>query len=366
MLDLVGQYLGRYHVRRALGEGGMAAVYEAYDTRLERSIAIKVIRPEKTSAPDFLARFEREAKALAQLSHPNIVKVLDSGEQNGMPYLVMEYIPGGTLKQRLAGAMPAPQAARWLAPVARALEYAHAHGIVHRDVKPANILIGEGDHPLLSDFGIARLLEASEGEALTAPGAGIGTPEYMAPEQGTGGKVDGRADVYALGVVFYELVTGRRPYQADTPLAVIYKHAHDPLPAPRQFAPGLPEAAERVLIKALAKRPEDRYPSMGDFAAALESLAAGQFARAEAATLDLAGAAPAPRPKSRRAVSVVLLAVVGLVVLCCLGMYLMYILNLCPPNGPWPLPPWCGVKIPADYNRLICPPPGNWPLPPWC
>jgi eukaryotic-like serine/threonine-protein kinase len=279
MDNLVGRDIDRYHILEPLGEGGMARVYKAYDTRLERLVALKVIRREAFSPEalgQVLARFEREAKALARLSHPNIVKVHDYGEFEGAPYLVMEFIPGGTLKKKSDERMPWREAARLLLPVTRALAYAHAQGIIHRDIKPANILVTESGEPMLSDFGIAKILEAMGGGTLTGTGVGIGTPEYMAPEQGMGAEVDGRADEYALGVVFFELVTGRRPYEADTPMAVILKHITDPLPSPKLFAPELPDELELILDKALAKQPENRYPQMSDFAAALEKLIEGQ------------------------------------------------------------------------------------------
>jgi len=270
-----GSSIGRYHIQEQLGEGGMATVYKAFDTRLERDVAIKVIR---TGAfpPDvldrILKRFDREAKSLARLNHPNIVGIIDYGEQDDTPYLVMPFYPAGTLKQSLGKPMPPVEAARLLAPVARALAYAHQQGILHRDVKPSNILITGSGEPVLTDFGIAKLLENDSGATLTGTGVGVGTPEYMAPEQGMGREIDGRADVYALGVVLYELITGRKPYTADTPMAVIFKHLTDPLPRPRETVPNLPNQVEEVIFKALAKKPEDRYQSMGDFSIALAAL----------------------------------------------------------------------------------------------
>jgi serine/threonine-protein kinase len=288
MTNLIGHSLGRHHLLERLGEGGMATVYKAYDTRLEREVAVKVIRREAFPPQHLeriLKRFEREAKVLASLTHPNIVKVLDSGEQDGTPYLVMEYIPSGTLKDRLSQhpgqPIPWKEAARLLAPVARALEHAHQHQakIVHRDVKPSNILLTLNSTPMLSDFGIAKVLEGEETLELTGTGAGIGTPEYMAPEQATSKAVDHRADIYALGTVFYEIVTGRKPYQADTPMAVMIKKATEPLPRPTKLVPNLPDAVERILFKALAKNPADRYDDMGGFAEALEKLAEGRLPR---------------------------------------------------------------------------------------
>jgi tRNA A-37 threonylcarbamoyl transferase component Bud32 len=274
MSNLTGQTIGRYHILEQLGEGGMATVYKAYDTRLERDVAIKVIRRDAfppNQLDHILKRFEREAKALARLAHPNIVGVIDYGEHEGAPYLVMVYLRGGTLKQRLGKPVAWQEAAQMLTPIAEALEYAHENHIVHRDIKPANILLTEKGQPMLTDFGIAKLLEGSETQTLTGTGAAIGTPEYMAPEQWTGQAV-AQSDIYSLGVVLYELVTGRKPYIADTPAAVFLKQVSDPLPRPKFFMPGLPDAVEHVLLKALAKKPEDRYQSIGEFATALKQL----------------------------------------------------------------------------------------------
>ena len=276
MPNLTGQSIGRYHILEQLGAGGMALVYKAYDTRLERNVAVKVLRTEQFSPvllEQVLQRFEREAKSLAKLSHPNIVNILDYGEHEEMPYLVMEFLPGGTLKQKLGRAIPWQESINTLLPVARGLSYAHQHGIIHRDVKPSNIMLQETKAAVLTDFGIAKLLEGVEGQTLTGSGVGIGTPEYMAPEQGVGAHtIDARADIYSLGIVLYEMVTGRKPYTADTPMAVVLKQMTDPLPRPTEFTPDLPEGVEHILLKALAKQPEDRYQSMDELVNALEAL----------------------------------------------------------------------------------------------
>ena len=286
MAQLVGRSIGRYHIVEQLGEGGMAQVYKAFDNRLERYVAVKVILPSQEQSEMFLKRFEREAKSLAQFTHSNIVRVLDYGDQDGMPYLIMEYIAGGTLKQRMGKPMPYHEAARLLVPIAQALHAAHQRGIFHRDVKPANILLNEDGQPLLSDFGIAKVLETNEQNqaTLTGAGVGIGTPEYMSPEQGLGQAVDQRTDVYSLGVVFYELVTGRRPFRADTPMAVVFKQISEPLPRPTVYTPELPLAVEEAIFKAMAKNPDDRYQDMGAFAAALERLTAANLPPAKQAS----------------------------------------------------------------------------------
>lgn len=254
----------------------MATVYKAYDTRGEREVAVKIIRSDmfgSTVLERIYKRFEREARSLAKLAHPNIVKVIEFGEHEDSPFLVMEYIPGGTLKQKLGKPISWPVAFELLIPVANALNYAHKNKIIHRDVKPSNILIDVNNKPKLTDFGIAKILESDEGSTLaTTTGVGIGTPEYMAPEQGMGRPVDSRADIYSLGIVLYEMLTGRKPFRADTPLAVVIKHLNDPLPRPSQFNRDIPESVEKLLFKSLAKKTEDRYQSMAQFEDAMGRL----------------------------------------------------------------------------------------------
>ena len=277
MTNLIGKSLGRYHILEQLGEGGMAVVYKAFDTRLETEVAVKIIRTENIlpkALPRTLKRFEREAKALAKLTHPNIVKVSDYGDFEGMPYLVMPYLPGGTLKAKMGKPMDWQEAVPLLLPIANALEYAHEEKLIHRDVKPANILLTDKKQPMLSDFGVAKIFDLEETVDLTGTGMGIGTPEYMAPEQWTG-KTTAQSDIYALGIVLYEALTGRKPYSADTPAALLLKQANDPLPRPKQFISNLPSSVEKTLLKALAKDPKDRYQNMGEMATALEKLAAG-------------------------------------------------------------------------------------------
>ena len=306
MADLSGHDIGRYHMIERLGQGGMATVYKAFDTRLERDVAIKLIRldafaPSVVNA--MLGRFEREAKSLAKMMHPNIVPIYDYGEHEGSPYLSMAYIPGGTLKSLTGSTMPYVQACRLLAPVAQALSYAHSLNVIHRDVKPANILITATGQPMLLDFGVAKMLEGQQGDTLTGTGVGVGTPEYMAPEQWEN-QISVQTDIYALGVVFYELVTGRKPYTADTPAAILRKQLIEPLPRPAQFVPDLPETVEKVIYKALAKNPAERYASMGDFAAALDKLAR-DVDRFQTPTLIMADASTeigAPRARVRPAV----------------------------------------------------------------
>jgi serine/threonine protein kinase len=264
MDGMIGRSLGKYQIIEPLGEGGMATVYKAFDPSLERYVAIKIIRAVNQIDSDFLIRFQREARALAKLDHPYILKVLDYGEENGVPYLVMPYVSHGTLKQYTRTRLPYDKAIEIIIPIAEALSYAHKRKIIHRDIKPANILFGESGEPILSDFGIAKMLDAGEQTQLTGTGFGIGTPAYMAPEQWNGA-ADDRTDIYALGIVLYELITGRCPFQADTPAAILIKQVQDPLPRPRIFISELPESVEALLFKALAKDPTLRFQSMQEF-----------------------------------------------------------------------------------------------------
>jgi len=296
MIDLSGQSLGRYHILERLGEGGMAIVYKGYDTRLETDVAVKVIRTEKLTEENkenTLKRFEREAKSLARLTHANIVKVTDYGEYEEKPYLVMEFLPSGTLKDKMGKPIPWQDGVRSLIPIARALEYAHKQGMIHRDVKPSNILVTQSGDPMLTDFGIAKIMDEHVTLDLTGTNAMVGTPEYMAPEQVVSKNVDYRVDIYALGVVLYEMVTGRRPFTADTPMAVLFKQASEPLPRPKSYVPNLPDIVEKILVKALAKNPDDRYQSMTEFVAALEGLATDKMRYRVAPEIEKAPLTPA-------------------------------------------------------------------------
>ena len=241
MQNLTGKSIGKYRIIEPQGKGGMATVFKGFDTQLERDVAIKLISLDQFGpavVEKMRLRFDREAKTLAKLTHPNIVQIIDYGEYEGIPYLVMPFLHGGTLKQCLGKPMPLVDAAGLLSPIADALAYAHQKGIVHRDVKPANIMFTEGGQPMLTDFGIARLMTNEEGGVtLTATGMGIGTPEYMSPEQGLGHEVDGRTDIYSLGTVLYELITGQKPYTANTPMELVLKQSTIPLKKPSFGSP---------------------------------------------------------------------------------------------------------------------------------
>jgi len=270
MEDLTGRQFGGYQIVAPLGEGGMAAVYKAYQPAVDRYVAIKVLPRQYAADADFTARFQREARLLAKLQHPHILPVFDYGQTEGYTWLVMPFVPSGTLTDLLTGQpLPLPRIRQIISQIGEALSYAHTHGLIHRDVKPSNVLLDESGNCLLSDFGLARMTEGSL--KLTMTGAVLGTPAYMSPEQGMGRPLDGRSDVYALGVILYEAVTGRVPYKAETPVAVIFKHISDPLPPARELNPAIPEPVERVLLKALAKRPEDRFQTAAEMVAVLQA-----------------------------------------------------------------------------------------------
>jgi serine/threonine protein kinase len=254
-----------------IGRGGMAVVYQAYQTRLERLVAIKVLRPDLVANEEVLARFRREARAVAALRHPNILTIYDYGEERGMAYIVMEYVTGVTLKERLDGKpWEWLQAVSLLIPLGQALAYAHTQGIIHRDFKPANILLPRDDWPLLSDFGLVKLLEG--GQTITQPGVGLGTPLYTAPEQMLGEEVDHRADIYSLGMVLYEMVTGRLPFKGDTPVKLMVERLNQPPVPPRQVNPSVTPQLEELLLKTLAPAPADRFDRTDELVAALEEL----------------------------------------------------------------------------------------------
>ncbi len=271
MNDLLNTQLGPYRLTEVSGRGGMATVYKAYQPSLDRYVAIKVL--PRVQDPLFAARFKREARALAQIQHPNILPIHDYGEQDDLLYLVLQYIENGvTLGDMLGKPIEPARALRLVGRVLDALDYAHARGVIHRDIKPSNILMSSPTWPLLADFGIAKLL--TDTQHLTISGQLIGTVAYMAPEQAISTTIDARADLYATGVVLYEMLTGQVPFEADTPLAMLMKHAYEPPPSPRSLNPGLPIALEATVLHALAKDPAARYQSASEMAAALEHAAA--------------------------------------------------------------------------------------------
>jgi serine/threonine-protein kinase len=301
--DWTGQTVsdGRYRVKAKLGEGGMGIVYRARDGRLGADVVIKVPRRSTLEDAEFAGRFAREIRSLVRLSHPCIVKVTDAGQYQGLPFAVMQYLPGGSLENRCRGAAERgvpidPRGVTgWLPGIASALDYIHSRGYIHRDVKAGNILFDDQGHAFLSDFGVIKALAASEAarpKTLTGAGLLLGTPDYMAPELIMARPVDGRVDQYALAVTVYEAICGRRPFVAATITAVLMLHTTAPPPPPTDHAPGLPGALSAAVLRGLSKDPADRFPSCAAFA---EAVAAGLAADPRiTATVPPSSAAAAP------------------------------------------------------------------------
>ncbi|MBX5457933.1 MAG: protein kinase [Thermogemmatispora sp.] len=265
---LVGRSLGQFRIVEPLGAGGMAAVFKAYQPSLDRYVAVKVLPARYAHDPVFVKRFEQEARSVAKLVNPHIVQIHDFGEQDKITYIVMEYVDGGTLRDRLKSrSLSLVEAVDFLLQAAEGLRCAHSHNIVHRDVKPSNMLLRRDGHLLLSDFGIAKILEGTT--HLTRAGVGIGTPQYMSPEQSTGQAVDQRSDIYSLGIVFFECLTGRVPFTAENPVSVTLKHLQEPLPVEPLRQAGVPAVIEQVVVKMTAKAPADRYQSIEEMGEAL-------------------------------------------------------------------------------------------------
>jgi serine/threonine protein kinase len=264
MKGIEGLTLGRYELRRRIAQGGMAEVYVAYDRRVRRQVAIKVLYGRDES---FIRRFEREALAVGALSHDHILPLYDFGEQSPWYYLVMPYVEGGTLRDYLhkRKRLTLEEAASFLDQIASALQYAHDHGVLHRDVKPSNILLRPDGYAYLADFGLAKAIMGAE--SLTGDGTIVGTPEYMAPEQ-SNGISDYRSDIYSLGVVLFQMLTGRVPFTAESPVAIFLRHLQTPPPSPREFNSEIPAAVEAVVLKALAKDPNERYQEAQELAIA--------------------------------------------------------------------------------------------------
>ena len=269
-------FADRYEIVREIAHGGMADVYLARDSKLNRPVALKVLSPELSRDPMFVERFRREAQSAAGLNQPNIVGIFDWGQEHGTSFIVMEYIDGRTLRDmiRADGVLAPAQIADIGADIAAALAFAHKHGVVHRDVKPGNVLITTAGQVKVTDFGIARAGGSTDG--LTRTGAVMGTATYFSPEQAQGLPVDGRSDVYSLGVVLYEMATGAAPFGGDSPVTVAYKHVREEVVPPSQVVPTLPAELERVILTCLAKEPNDRYQSADDLRADLMRFRRGQ------------------------------------------------------------------------------------------
>jgi serine/threonine-protein kinase len=302
MSTLLGTTLsGRYRLEARIGSGGMSTVYRALDETLQRQVAIKLLNREVSSDSDELERFRREARAVAQLSHPHIVGVIDAGEDDGRPYIVFEFVDGETLKERIRrlGRLPVPEAVAYAIEIARALGTAHARHIIHRDVKPQNVLIDEEGSAKVTDFGIARTLEE---EGLTADGRVIGTTDYVSPEQALGHPVTGQSDLYSLGIVLYEMLTGEVPFQGDTQVAVAMKHVREPLPDVQRARPEISAALAAVVDRATCKRPADRYGDDAELIADLEDVLAIETARSGNATGEVTTVLRTLPSESRRVV----------------------------------------------------------------
>jgi hypothetical protein len=313
---------GRFRLEEEIGSGGMSRVYRAFDEKLERWVAIKVLHAAVSSDPDQLERFRREARMVARLSHPHITHVIDAGEDEGIPYIVLEYVEGETLKERIRrlGCLPIPESVAYAIEIGRALSAAHALGIVHRDVKPQNVLIDLEGRAKVTDFGIARSLEV---EGLTAPGRVLGTTDYVSPEQALGHRVTEASDLYSLGICLYEMLTGDVPFRADTQVAVAMQHVKEPLPDVLHRRPEVSASLAAVLERSTAKDPRARPASAADLVHELEQVLAIEVARAgetsgEATTVlrglpgDTADFVPLRLRNPRRLVAV--LALVGVVV----------------------------------------------------
>ncbi|HET9905832.1 MAG TPA: protein kinase [Anaerolineales bacterium] len=291
-----GQMLGSYRIINQIGQGGMATVYKAYQPSMDRHVAIKVLPSRLAESKEFVTRFQQEARIIAKLEHPHILPVFDYGESDGVAYFVMRYLEAGTLKERMVARRPLPldEIDRIFTQLTDALSYAHGHGVVHRDLKPANALVDAQGNLFLTDFGIAKLLESAS-PRLTQTDAIMGTPAYISPEQAQARTVDRRSDIYSLGVILYEMVTGQVPFEAETPLAIILKHVSDPLPPPSLIKKDISQTLEQVILKALAKDPDDRFATAAEFLAAWKRALNEEHEKATTYRTPQPIPAPAPR-----------------------------------------------------------------------
>lgn len=373
-------HIGRYQIQEPLGKGGMATVYRAYDAQFKREVAIKVLPREFLHDDVFHARFEREAQAVAALEHPAIVPVYDVGEDVGQPYLVMRYMAGGTLAERIKqGALDLGQAAAILSRIAPALDEAHDRGFIHRDIKPSNILFDRRDHAYLSDFGIVKIAETA-GD-LTGSGSFVGTPAYLAPEIIEASGLTPLLDIYALGVTLFEMLAGVLPYDAPTPMGVLLAHAQKPIPDLVERRPTLPPAIQAVIERAMAKDPAHRYPSAGQLAADVEALAGLPASDTPPASLTPPSsdsyqptqelAAPARVSAARPARRWVWLGLVALVVIAgVVGIAWFRNRSVTPAAAPTPSPvalaatePASPTPTPPTPDPTATPPPADTPTP---
>lgn len=270
---LPGYQFGQYRIVDVVGQGGMATVYKAYQPSVDRYVAIKMLSPDLTQNENFVKRFASEAKAVAALEHPHILPLFDFGELNGTYYIVMRLIESGTLTDLIfkEASIPHDQIVKFITDIAAALDYAHSRGVVHRDIKSSNILVDPLHEVFLTDFGLAKMMHGPYNPRVTDTGTVVGTAAYMAPERAAGEPIDGRSDIYSLGVVLFELLAGQLPFDGDTPMAVALKHIQDPIPSIHDFNPNVPASFEPVVLKAMAKWPDQRYQTAKEMAEALET-----------------------------------------------------------------------------------------------
>jgi serine/threonine protein kinase len=329
-----GEMLGPYQIVEQIGKGGMATVYKAFHAATNRFVAVKILPGELTEQPQFIERFRREAQTIANLQHPRILPVHDYGENKGILYLVMRYLESGTLQDRMRERpLTYDDITHFLTQLLDALGYAHEQGVIHRDIKPANALIDRQDNLFLTDFGIAKILDRQT--QMTETGVMMGTPGYMSPEQAQGLRVDHRSDIYSLGIILYEMTVGRLPYEADTPLAVALKQINEPLPPPSSIKAGLPMVVEAVILKSLAKIPENRFSSCAEFQAAWKAAIAESLTQTEkptaldaqiATTVSTAPAHhPSPQsvPATKRSLFLWIGVVAGVAMICILAVALV-------------------------------------------
>jgi len=363
-----GQMLGNYRIINQIGQGGMATVYKAYQPSMDRHVAVKVLPSQLAESKEFVARFQQEARTIARLEHPHILPVFDYGESDGTAYFVMRYLEAGTLKDRMVAGRPLPldEIDRLFTQLTDALSYAHSHGVIHRDLKPANALVDSNGNLFLTDFGIAKLLESAS-PRLTQTDAIMGTPAYISPEQAQAQTVDQRSDIYSLGIILYEMVTGRVPFTADTPLAIILKHISDPMPLPSLIKPDIPASIEQVILKALAKEPQDRFATAAEFLSAWKrALDEKDSMPRPAKTISAPGSSPPTlrpvtqaAPQSGRSAGWVVGCLVGICLLLAVGGGAIFLAS------NWQSLPFGATDVPPPTFTANIPPPtvtANFPL----
>ena len=336
---MIGTMLSnRYRLEAKLGSGGMSTVYLAVDETLGRKVAIKVLHQEISDQQDQLERFRREARAVAQLSHPNLVGVIDAGEEGGRPFIVFEYVPGQTLKQRIAadGGLPLDEATAYAIEIGRGLQAAHQARLIHRDVKPQNVLIDAEGRAKVTDFGIALSLEA---HGLTATGRVLGTTDYVSPEQAMGQEIDARTDVYSLGILLYEMLTGEVPFKAETQVGVAMKHVNEIVPSVQRRRPDASATLAAVIERATAKDPADRYPDMNAFLRDLEGALEVEVARAGGATGEATSVLESVPEKRRRILTRRRISWVGVLLLIAAAAGALAIAAISGDEGPSREPP---------------------------